>query len=153
MPPAVSEGLTIERKYYTLAGEEVDPATVAQNTRLVVTLSVTETDKQVSRLLVVDRLPAGFEIDNPRIVTSAELKNLPWLDQNYAPTHSEFRDDRYVGAFNRTEVTDNEMVAAYIIRAVAPGKYVQPPATVEDMYRVDRFARTDAGAIEVTEPK
>ena len=153
MPLAVSQGLTIERKYYTLGGEEVDPATVAQNTRLVVTLSITETEKQVSRLLVVDRLPAGFEIDNPRIVTSAEMKDLPWLDQNFAPTYSEFRDDRYVGAFNRTEVTDNGMVAAYIVRAVAPGTYVQPPATVEDMYRTDRFARTDAGAIEVTAAK
>jgi uncharacterized protein YfaS (alpha-2-macroglobulin family) len=150
MPGAMEQGLSIERAYYTLDGNEADPAKVAQNTRLVVTLTVKETEPQVSRLLVVDYLPAGFEIDNPRIVTSAEVKNLAWLDQNYAPGYSEFRDDRYVGAFNRTEVTDNQMIAAYIVRAVVPGKYVHPPATVEDMYRPERFARTAGGNVEVT---
>jgi uncharacterized protein YfaS (alpha-2-macroglobulin family) len=33
---------------------------------------------------------------------------------------------------------------------VAPGLYVYPPATAEDMYRPDRFGRTAFGAIEVT---
>jgi uncharacterized protein YfaS (alpha-2-macroglobulin family) len=150
MPGAMEQGLSIERAYYTLDGNEADPAKVAQNTRLVVTLTVKETEPQVSRLLVVDYLPAGFEIDNPRIVTSAEVKNLAWLDQNYAPNYSEFRDDRYVGAFNRTEVTDNQMIAAYIVRAVAPGEYVHPPATVEDMYRPERFGRTGSGTVEVS---
>jgi uncharacterized protein YfaS (alpha-2-macroglobulin family) len=38
---------------------------------------------------------------------------------------------------------------AYIVRAVTPGSYVHPAATVEDMYRPDRFARTAAGRLEV----
>ena len=36
---------------------------------------------------------------------------------------------------------------AYVVRAVAPGRYAQPAATAEDMYRPDRFARTGAGAV------
>ena len=39
---------------------------------------------------------------------------------------------------------------AYVVRAVAPGLYVYPPATAEDMYRPDRFGRTAFSAIEVT---
>jgi uncharacterized protein YfaS (alpha-2-macroglobulin family) len=39
---------------------------------------------------------------------------------------------------------------AYIVRAVTPGSYVHPAATVEDMYRPDRFARTASGRLEVT---
>ena len=31
---------------------------------------------------------------------------------------------------------------AYVVRAVSPGKYVRPQASVEDMYRPDRFGRT-----------
>lgn len=149
MPPSIEQGLTVTRAYYTLSGEEVDPAKVAQNTRLVVVLQVDEAAPQKARLLVVDHLPAGFEIDNPRLVTSAEVKTLPWLDQNYAPGHSEFRDDRFVAAFNR-DGEETHMVAAYIVRAVSPGTYVHPPATVEDMYRIERFGRSESGTVEVT---
>ena len=39
---------------------------------------------------------------------------------------------------------------AYIVRAVTPGNFVHPAATVEDMYRPERFARTAAGRLEVT---
>ena len=152
MPGAVEQGVSLERAYYTLAGEAVDPSTVAQNTRLVVVLTARQTDEQAGRFLVVDHLPAGFEIDNPRIVTSAEVASLPWLDSEFAPDHSEFRDDRYVGAFDRTQATDSQMVAAYIVQAVAPGTYVHPPAQIEDMYRPDRFARTGSGMVEVTVP-
>ena len=36
------------------------------------------------------------------------------------------------------------------MRAVAPGKYVRPQASVEDMYRPDRFGRTATESVEVT---
>ena len=42
---------------------------------------------------------------------------------------------------------------AYVVRAVSPGKYVHPQAYVEDMYRPDRFGRTDTGTVEVTAAK
>ena len=42
---------------------------------------------------------------------------------------------------------------AYIVRAVTPGHYVGPPATIEDMYRPERFGRTAYGAIDVAPPK
>jgi uncharacterized protein YfaS (alpha-2-macroglobulin family) len=42
---------------------------------------------------------------------------------------------------------------AYIVRAVTPGHYVSPPATIEDMYRPDRFGRTAYGTIDVAAPK
>ena len=38
---------------------------------------------------------------------------------------------------------------AYVVRAVTPGSFVHPAATVEDMYRPDRFARTAAGRLDV----
>jgi uncharacterized protein YfaS (alpha-2-macroglobulin family) len=42
---------------------------------------------------------------------------------------------------------------AYVARAVAPGKYVRPQARVEDMYRPDRFGRTDSASVEVVTGK
>jgi uncharacterized protein YfaS (alpha-2-macroglobulin family) len=38
---------------------------------------------------------------------------------------------------------------AYVVRAVTPGTFVHPAATVEDMYRPQRYARTAAGALTV----
>ncbi len=38
---------------------------------------------------------------------------------------------------------------AYLVRAVTPGSFVLPGATVEDMYRPELRANTDAGQIEV----
>jgi uncharacterized protein YfaS (alpha-2-macroglobulin family) len=37
-----------------------------------------------------------------------------------------------------------------MVRAVSPGRYVHPPAVIEDMYRPDKFGRTAFGALEVT---
>ena len=36
-----------------------------------------------------------------------------------------------------------------MVRAVSPGRFVMPGATVEDMYRPELRANTDAGQIEV----
>ena len=38
---------------------------------------------------------------------------------------------------------------AYLVRAVTPGSFLHPAATVEDMYRPDRFARTASGHLDV----
>ena len=153
-PEAPAEsGFHLERRYYTTAGVEVDPSRVAQNTRLVVVLTVTEPEPRPGRVLAVDRLPAGFEIDNPELVTSAKLPALSMLGDEAQAVHSEFRDDRFVAAFDRDAGGAAVYSAAYVVRAVAPGRYAQPAATVEDMYRTDRFARTGAGVVEVTAAK
>ncbi len=152
-PAEEAHGLTIERHYFKLDGTEVDPAQIAQNTRLVVTLKVIEREAQSGRILIVDHLPAGFEIDNPRLVSSAELSTFFWLNQEETPTHTEFRDDKFVASFERGEQADDPMVTAYMVRAVSPGLYVQGPATAEDMYRPDRYGRTASGKIEVGAPK
>ena len=63
-------------------------------------LKVNEHNDWPSRVLVNDLLPAGFEIDNPRLVDSADLANFAWLPQTEA-AHLEFRDDRFIAAFDR----------------------------------------------------
>ena len=75
-----------------------------QNERYVVVLKVNEQNSWPSRLLITDLLPAGFEIDNPGLVSSAQLTNFSWLAQTDA-AHLEFRDDRFVAAFNPTTAT------------------------------------------------
>jgi uncharacterized protein YfaS (alpha-2-macroglobulin family) len=42
------------------------------------------------------------------------------------------------------------VTTAYLVRAVSPGSFVLPGATVEDMYRPELRGNTDAGQIEIT---
>jgi uncharacterized protein YfaS (alpha-2-macroglobulin family) len=146
--PAGGDGFAIERTYYTMDGEEANITEAAQNERYVVVLTVTEKNAWPSRVLVSDLLPAGFQIDNPSIVGSAELTNFDWLGDTEA-AHLEFRDDRFIAAFNRDGSSDREFRFAYVVRAVTPGDYAHPAASVEDMYRPQFSARTATGRMEV----
>ena len=168
--PAVSKGITLERSYYTLDGRRVDLKSATggsdelkQNDRLVVVLKV-EASAPGGRLVLVDRLPAGLEIENPRLVDAGDIKTLDWLKTTRKPEHTEFRDDRFVAAFDffasrsagRRVWDDGDAQGAvssasvaYLVRAVTPGSFVHPAASVEDMYRPDRFARTASGRLIV----
>lgn len=150
--PAAANGFSLTRSYYTLEGVPADPAKVAQNQRLVVVLEVQEDEAAQSHVLLVDHLPAGFEIDNPSLAVGSDIGALAWLGDTTQPAHAEFRDAFFAAAFDRTQGSDEPELlrVAYVVRAVSPGRYAHPPAIVEDMYRPGRFARTSAGQTEVT---
>ena len=151
--PAAEKGFKIERLTYTLDGDPADAKKVKQNTRLVVVLKVTEAQPQFGRVILADYLPAGFEIDNPHLVSSGDTGTLSWITDAVAPANSEFRDDRFTAAFDRKKDDAPVFTVAYVVRAVAPGKYVRPQASVDDMYRPDRFGRTATESTEVTAAK
>jgi alpha-2-macroglobulin len=151
--PAAEKGFKIERKYYTLAGKPADPGKAKQNERFAVVLKITEPQPQFARIIVADYLPAGFEIDNPRLVSSGDGGALAWIEDAQEPVNAEFRDDRFSAAFERKSGDASVFTVAYVVRAVSPGRYVHPQAYVEDMYRPDRFCRTGTGSIEVTAAK
>lgn len=146
--PAGGDGFEISRTYYTMAGEEANVSAAQQNERYVVVLNVTETNDWPSRIVVTDLLPAGFEIDNPSIVNSANLTNFDWIEEVQA-AHTEFRNDRFVAAFDRSQGDNRQITLAYVVRAVTPGVYDHPAAQVEDMYRPQFSARTAMGKMEV----
>ena len=151
-PPAGGNGFTIERRYYLPDGTLVDASTVAQNDRFVVTLTVTATEGRYGRLLVVDPLPAGFEIENPNLSVSGDIDRYPWLTGEAYIEHSEARTDRFIAAVTRRATAPLQFTVAYTVRAVSPGIFVHPGATVEDMYRPERRANTAAGTAEVVGP-
>jgi uncharacterized protein YfaS (alpha-2-macroglobulin family) len=62
---------------------------------------------------------------------------------------SEFRDDRFTAAFERSRDDSTTFTVAYVVRAVSPGQYALPQASVEDMYQPDRFGRTGTGTVDI----
>ena len=147
--PAGGNGYAISRTYYTMEGAEVTPDRVAAGARLVAVLEVTPFGAGEARLMVSDPLPAGFEIDNPNLLQSGKIAALDWLELNGEPSHAEFRSDRFLAAVDWSG--SDPFRLAYIVRAVSPGSFHQPAASVEDMYRPDYRARTDAGRVTITE--
>lgn len=148
--PAGGDGFTIERSTYNLDGTPVNISEAKQNERYVVVLKATQTNDLDARVLIQDLLPAGLEIDNPSLVNSAQLSNFEWLGE-VEPAHMEFRNDRFVAAFDRSSGDTSDMTLAYVVRAVTPGTYDYPAANIEDMYRPQFSARTATSRMEVTQ--
>ena len=146
---AGGDGFTIERQYYRLDGTETTLNDVQQNERFLVVIKFDQDNPWSSRVIMTDLLPGGFEIDNPRLINSADLKGFDWLPDLDA-VHTEFRKDRFVAAFNHGYNNQGGHTVAYMVRAVTPGTYVHPAASVEDMYRPQFQARTATGFFKIS---
>jgi uncharacterized protein YfaS (alpha-2-macroglobulin family) len=150
--PAAESGFRIERKTYTPDGKEIAFDKLKQNDRVVVVLKVTEAEPRVGQIVVEDRLPAGFDIENPALLKGTDLKAFSWLPTGNDPAFSAFRDDRFVAAYTLADAGRKlpaQLTMAYVMRAVGPGIYTHAGARVEDMYRPGRFARTAGAKVEV----
>ncbi|MGR3722046.1 alpha-2-macroglobulin family protein [Abyssibius alkaniclasticus] len=148
--PESSNGYRIERWYYTMDGTPVDLENVQVNDRIVAILRVQPEQDRNGRLMIVDPLPAGVEVENPNLLRAGDLSQLDWLSLDDVALHSEFRDDRFVATVNWSRTDSFQL--AYIVRAISPGSFQQPAALVEDMYRPDLRGTTNAGRISIRQP-
>jgi len=137
-------GYALTRQYYTLDGAPVEE--IRAGDRMVAVLTVKPAEKTGARLMIDDALPAGFEIDNPSLLQSGDLRALDWLKLSSA-IHTEFRADRFLAAVDQE--TDSPLRLAYILRAVSPGNFHHPAALVEDMYRPEYRATTASGRVTI----
>ncbi|MCC6143008.1 MAG: hypothetical protein IT368_04275, partial [Candidatus Hydrogenedentes bacterium] len=136
--------IAIERHYYAQEGEELDAAAYSQGAMYVVGLRLDAGQVSRENLVVADLLPAGFEIENPRLEQEA-LAGME-SEEGLTPAHLEIRDDRLVVAFD--EVPSGVQWFYYAVRAVTPGAFQQPAVTAECMY--DPRIRAASGVREVT---
>ncbi|MGF1623748.1 MAG: alpha-2-macroglobulin [Alphaproteobacteria bacterium] len=145
--PAEANGMTIVRTFSRADGTPFDPATetLTQNDLVVVVIEVLPEGDFSYDMLIVDLIPAGLEIENPRIGESRGLEELAeGLNLSY-PEHVEMRDDRFVAAIESSGMVR----VAYLARAVTPGDFVLPPSFVEDMYTPELNARTGMGRMVI----
>ncbi len=149
-PPA-REGFTIGRRYYTRAGQEVNPESIRQNDLLVVVITGEALEQdEAQQALVVDLLPAGLEIENARLAHGESTTEVTWLPELTETLHAEFRDDRFVAALDlEASAERRKFTLAYLARAVTPGVYRQPAVFVEDMYKPWQFGRGALGTVKV----
>ena len=170
-PSAMEEGYDLEKRYFALDGTAVDPATVMQNDRILVSLRGKAHDRASHRTVLVDMLPAGWEIE--AVVFRDD--EYGFLDKLSKLSLREARDDRFVAAFDvgprdtrgryaynddddtgdkgkpkKKPLPEGAFHVAYIVRAITPGRFALPAAVVEDMYRAGTMARTAEAVTTVT---
>jgi uncharacterized protein YfaS (alpha-2-macroglobulin family) len=137
-PAPRSNVIALQRRWYTPEGRAWDGGTLRTGDMLVVRLTVAA-NQSIPDALIVDRVPAGVEIENLNLSQSPEMQewqiagiNVADAMSNPAVKHREFRDDRYVAA---ASLNRNEMNLFYMVRVVTPGRYEVPSTVAEDMYR------------------
>ncbi|MGV2702728.1 UNVERIFIED_CONTAM: alpha-2-macroglobulin family protein [Aeromonas salmonicida] len=155
-PKRISQGMSVTRSWFNADGQHFDPAKVKVGDLVVVRLNVSS-EQTVPDALLVEMLPAGFELENPALGTSIKLEELSiegkpaWQSEwNDYLKHQEFRDDRYTAALDLSEGGNQQLV--YLMRAVTPGRYQVPPTQVEDMYRPElRAVGQDIHEVTISE--
>ncbi|HYG46263.1 MAG TPA: MG2 domain-containing protein [Bordetella sp.] len=138
-PPAPrSDAIRLQRSWYTPDGKPWDGGVLHTGDLLVVKLRASA-NQVLPDALVVDRVPAGFEVENLNLSQSPDMQDweiggtrVAEAMANPAIKHREFRDDRYVAAM---ALNRNAVEVFYMARVVTPGRYAVPSTVAEDMYR------------------
>ena len=138
------EGMTLVRRVMTNRGGAFSGSNYAHGDSYVVDLELTS-EGVYKNVILTDLLPAGFEIENPRLSPDA-LSGEKFQDA-VSPTHLELRDDRLVLAFD--ELSPGPHHFYYVVRAVTPGTFQQPSARIECMYDPRFHATSEAGTVNV----
>lgn len=144
-----ASGLEIARTYLTRSGEPLVGNAVPQGALVVVKFAVRATNGPVSNVVLENLLPAGLEVENPRLATT---ERLPWMgeDDKTKAGYLDLRDDRIL-VF--TDLPDTGWQVHYaLLRAVTPGVFSLPPAQAEAMYAPELRASGEAAAFTVTGP-
>ena len=149
-PPANKNGFVIKRAFYTLSGKRADLTKVRQGDVLVAVISGESVSGKRHQALVVDLLPAGFEIENSNLKGRRKKKEMTWLPKLARTVNEEPRDDRYVAALNLKGGVKRAFALAYLVRAVTPGTFRLPAVYVEDMYKPRFFGRDAMGSVTIT---
>ncbi|CAK0776565.1 alpha-2-macroglobulin [uncultured Gammaproteobacteria bacterium] len=145
--PAAKEGFKIKRGFFNRDGSVLNLDMIKQNDVFVIVLEGEALTKLYHQAIVVQPLPAGWEIENTRLGAGG-TSDLAWLTDLTDALSAQMRDDRYVAAIDLT--SDNpKFKFAWLVRAVTPGGYELPGASVEDMYKPRFFARQAVGRINV----
>lgn len=143
------QGLKVERRFRRLDGSELDvrSTTVPLAELVYVEVAVTNnTAERMQNIALVDRLPAGWEIENARLGRGGSVS---WVDseQVWSPDYVNIRDDR-MEVFGALDAGQTKKVV-YAVRAVTAGRFTLPPVEAEAMYDPRQWAREAGGTVQV----
>ncbi|WP_281616200.1 alpha-2-macroglobulin [Flammeovirga sp. SubArs3] len=123
------KGLKVRRTYYDRNGNIISSNQFKQNDLIVVEIALQSEKREVENVVVTDMLPAGFEIENPRL---GDIPGMSWTKNKASyPQHVDFRDDR-VNFF--VTANSRQKKFYYVVRAVSKGTFNVGPVSADAMY-------------------
>ncbi|HYH46855.1 MAG TPA: alpha-2-macroglobulin family protein, partial [Thermoanaerobaculia bacterium] len=141
-----SRGLEIERTFLDREQNAVDLDDVRQGDLIVIKTRLRSTVGPVQNVALVNLLPSGLEVENPRL---ANTETLPWVtDANLNPAYLDLRDDRIL-VFTDLPPNSGWVTMYTLVRAVAPGEFRLPPPHAEAMYNPALAGTGERGDVEV----
>ncbi|KAA6439592.1 alpha-2-macroglobulin family protein [Dyadobacter flavalbus] len=136
------QGLSIRREFLTRDGSTAQ--TFRQNDLVVVKLTLSSIHGlPIENVVVTDLLPAGFEIENPRIT---EPRDMPWIKNAAVPEYYDIRDDR-IHFFTTAESQPKTFY--YQARIISKGTFTVGPAAADAMYEGEYRSYSGGGKIKV----
>ena len=119
---------------------------IKQNSLLIVKLTLQSDVSDLENVAISDLLPAGFEIENPRLAENSQYSFTTDADQ---PVYVDIRDDRinYYTNFSH----DREKKFYYLVRAVTRGEFNYAPVAGEAMYNADYYSASGGGKVRIGE--
>ncbi|QJW91668.1 alpha-2-macroglobulin family protein [Spirosoma taeanense] len=125
--PEEDHGLRVRREYLDRDGKVLNE--LRQNDLVVVKITLVSTNGlNVENVVITDLLPAGLEVENPRLT---EQRDMPWLKNPTQPDHFDLRDDR-INFY--TTASGALRTFYYLARATSKGRFVQGPVSADAMY-------------------
>ncbi len=136
--------LRVRKDFFNRYGQRIIGNTFKQNDLIVVRISIVAMQNMdIDNVVVTDMLPAGFEIENPRIT---EGRDFDWTNNRAYPQHFDVRDDR-INFF--LDPSNRERYLYYTVRAVTKGKYRMGPISADAMYNGEYHSYHGAGEITI----
>jgi uncharacterized protein YfaS (alpha-2-macroglobulin family) len=137
--------LKVRRQFLTRTGQPVGAASFKQNDLVVVKLTIqaAEAAGEVKNVAITDLLPAGLEIENPRLGVTREIS---FVTNAAQPDYLDVRDDR-LNLF--TTATPQPKVFYYLARAVSKGIFKLGPVSADAMYNAEYHSYNGAGTVRV----
>lgn len=121
------QGLRVRRNWLDQQDNPIDPDKLCVGDLVRVKTTISTPGPAIHNIALVDALPGGMEVENPRLATSVNS----YYSQSDIPYHVEFLDDRVVlfCSANKTEKTFE-----YALRVTTAGKFTLPPIQASCMY-------------------
>ncbi len=140
--------LRIRRAYYDYrTGHPILNGTFEQGQLIVCKISLTGLERSAENIVITDMVPAGFEIENPRLSASTKLN---WQPKN--PLYIQYmdvRDDRLL--LFTTLYSNQTKEFYYMLRVVSKGTFQLPVIGAEAMYDPEFHSYNGAGVVKVVE--
>lgn len=145
--PEYDQELVVRRTYYTSGGEPIRNQPFRQGDLIVAKISCKALTQNLENVIITDLLPAGLEIENPRLESRA---GVPWIGKRrYQPDYMDIRDDRLL--LSTYLPRQKERNFYYALRVVTRGEFILPPVVGEAMYDPAKSSVASSGRITVAE--